>query len=111
MQNYRGMKRFQEREAADLSHKDHASWCHCPHRAFQDVQEVVETREILRDAVNDDGIKRCCWDVHKIVGCTIEQLHLGQYLSSSRQSSELVSYRIQGYGRNIRAPILSGIGS
>src|SRR4030095_4766837 len=75
---HRGMVRLQQRQAADISHKDTARRPPRVHCALQDTQEIVNTGKVLHHRVENDCIKGFGFDAFKILRLLVDEGHMLQ---------------------------------
>src|SRR5689334_11487884 len=96
------MKSFQQGQAAYVSNENVTAVFHHLNCAFDHVDEVIDSREILDDRVKDNQVKRTGLDTFKVVSTPAKQFELWQVFIPQAQSLLDV---IQSDGRKIRPHI------
>src|SRR5581483_9723584 len=70
------MKRFQQRQAANVAQENRATGFYQRHHTFEYSRQVIDVGKILHNRVDHHEIKAARLETGEFVGGTLEQLHL-----------------------------------
>ena len=76
VQLHRRVVRLQEHAAPDVADQNEPTWRHCPRRAFEHFNEVVDAREVLDDRVEDHRVVCARLDVFESICRLMAQVDL-----------------------------------
>src|SRR3954447_11644583 len=72
------MKCLLRKEVADVAEKDRAAGLDRSHCTFQNLQQVVDVREVLNDGIQNDGVKSFILEAGEVFRGPLKQLHMLQ---------------------------------
>src|SRR5947207_1576046 len=79
----RRVKGLEQRQIPHITDKYPPARAHRHHGSFQHSSQVLDTRQVLRDGVDDDGIETPGLDALEVIGHALQQLDVRQILSRS----------------------------
>ena len=97
------MKCFEQVEVSHVADKDEPAGLHRVHGAAQHSRQVVESREVLDDGIQDHSVKVILWNSAEIVRALLQQLYVIRPGAQSLQPAAQVFERDR---RKIGPPVL-----
>ena len=96
------VERAEERQAANVADEEETVGSQHADGPLEHPNQVVDTREVLDDRVQDDGVECLLRDTGEVVGSAFEQLDLRQAVIATRElSTDVPECRRREVGRHV----------